>query len=41
MLTPVPDHPLLELRGHVKPGQGKKLTAELLEERKKDREKDK
>jgi len=39
VLTPVPEHPLLELRGYLKSKQGKKLTEELLDERKSDREK--
>jgi antitoxin PrlF len=41
VLTPVPEHPLLELRGYLKSKQGKKLTEELLDERKSDREKNK
>ena len=41
VLTPVPEHPLRELRGYLKSKQGKKLTEELLDERKSDREKNK
>ncbi len=39
VLTPVPEHPLLVLRGCLKSKQGRKLTEELLDERKSDREK--
>ncbi len=38
VLTSLPEHPLLELRGYLKSKQGKKLTEELLDERKSDRE---
>ena len=41
VLTPLPEHPLLELRGCLKSKQGKKLTEELLDERKSEREKNK
>jgi len=40
ILSPMPEHPLLELRGCYKSEQDKKLADELLEERKKEREKD-
>jgi AbrB family looped-hinge helix DNA binding protein len=41
VLTPLPEHPLLLLRGCLKTQQGKKLTEELMDERKNEREKDK
>jgi AbrB family looped-hinge helix DNA binding protein len=41
VLTPLPEHPLLLLRGCLKTKQGKKLTEELMDERKSEREKDK
>ncbi len=41
VLTPVPEHPLLDLRGCLKSQQGKKLTEELLDERRSEREKNK
>lgn len=41
VLTPVPDHPLLDLRGCLKAKHGKKLNEELLDERRIEREKNK
>jgi AbrB family looped-hinge helix DNA binding protein len=41
VLKPLPEHPLLLLRGCLKTQQGKKLTEELMDERKNEREKDK
>jgi len=41
VLTPVPDHPTLALRGCLKSKYGKKLNEELLDERRIEREKNK
>ncbi len=38
VLTPIPEHPLLSLRGCFKSTPGTKLTEELLNERKTERE---
>jgi len=37
VLTPISEHPILQLRGSLKTKQGKKLTEELMDERKSDR----